>query len=952
MQEKDMLNELIVESKEHLQNIEPDLLELEEKGDGVSDSLINRVFRAIHSIKGGFGFFGLTKIVSLSHAMENVMSRIRDKKISVSADVTDALLLGIDTLRVMLDDVDASDGVSIEDELNKLKPHLEASSVQEAGTNSRKEIEARSESSEIQKDIHELHPRLTDSQLMDAVRNGKLVYHVSLDPVNDVAGNDISFTDLFTHWERLGEILDCIPDRETMEKETTELHSDVSVIYATVLEADLISEGINVPQEKIYALDLNGIKEKLKDKGNEQSQSDGAKGPVSDSASAKGKKYEPRIEEALRVKVSLLNNLMTYAGELVLARNQLVQLMNRPFASSVEAQKTIRDTADLVKHSLMKSQGEKKGALSAPVPVPVPQIETEVAHIEKSLKDSLNFHLSDIQGINSIIQNIDMVTTILQEHIMQTRMQPISVVFSKFPRVIRDLAKKLGKEISLTQIGQEVELDKSIIELLSDPLTHLVRNCADHGIESPDTRIKAGKNSRGEVLLRAYQEGGKVIIQIEDDGAGIDPEKIKAKAIEKGVIEEEAAAELPDKDAYMLIFTPGFSTAQEVSDVSGRGVGMDVVKSNIERLGGTVEVDSVLGMNTTITMKLPLTLAIIPSLIITAEDRRFAIPQVGLEEVVRIRTRDITEKIEQVHGSEVLRLRGKLLPIIRLSKVLGLESTFSDPRNGGASPDMRQRWSDRRKKKGDTQEDNGERRTGNKDRRHSLSNAIKVVVLRLDNHMFGLVVDDVQDSEEIVVKPLPEYLKSSICYSGATIMGDGRVAMIIDPNGVAQMADLHFDELEKESSEEKHRYEKEWDKQLDVLVFSIGGTEHFAVDLADVARIEKRKADELEKVGKNEFLKYEHSSLHILRLENILPVQGPSEKSEDLLVIVPKSTGVPFGIITHAVEDAVRTELTIDATTIKGTGIEGTALINHKMVIVVKMAALVEYMENKVGQTA
>ena len=300
------------------------------------------------------------------------------------------------------------------------------------------------------------------------------------------------------------------------------------------------------------------------------------------------------------------------------------------------------------------------------------EVETELERLKKDLESLFSFRLGEVHGINAMVQNLDMVTSVIQENIMQTRMQPMSIVMGKFPRLIRDLAKSLGKEIDLITIGQDVEVDKSIVELLSDPLTHLVRNSADHGIEAPEVREKCGKSRCGQIILRAFHEGGKVNVEISDDGAGIDPEKIRRHAISRGILTEKAAQAMSERELQAIIFMPGFSTAEQVSNVSGRGVGMDVVKTNIERMGGTIEIQSEPGSGTSMILRLPLTLAIIPSLIVSTEGRRFAIPQMSLEEIVRIRSGDVTRKIERIQGSEVLRLRGKLLPLVRLAEVLDL----------------------------------------------------------------------------------------------------------------------------------------------------------------------------------------------------------------------------------------------------------------------------------------
>ena len=935
MQDKEMLNELIVESREHLESIEPDLLELEQKGANVPPELINRVFRAVHSIKGGFGFFAVEPVVRLSHAMETVMSRVRDAEQPVVASLTDALLLGVDKLRTLLDDVGNADTIPVEDELARLAPFIENSPAPPAAGSAQGVAQPR------ETELSE-HPLLSDTAVFDALRNGKHIYQVTLEAGQHLDNLPQKLSEMLTTWESFGDILDCVPPRSQLERKRSlaSLKKPIQVVFATVLEADLIAEGLELASEQILSIDTAGYREKLaRQDEKKSSQEPPDQGHPSSGVSApRAQRTEPRIEEALRVKIGLLNSLMNQAGELVLGRNQLLQTMGRRFSDTPEAQRIITSFMDTIRtalEALTNTTEKEKRAGSA---------RTYLPQLEKRLRDELGFSLGSVQGVNAIVQNINMVTSELQENIMQTRMQPLSVVFNKFPRIMRDLAKSVGKEITLTLSGQEVELDKSIIELLSDPLTHLIRNCADHGIETPQQRSEQGKSREGMVVLRACQEGGKVIIEIQDDGAGLDPARIGTKAVEKGVITREKLDTLSEREINALIFAPGFSTAETVSNISGRGVGMDVVRTNIERLGGTVEIESEKGQGTLVSMKLPLTLAIIPSLIVTAEDRRFAIPQVGLEEVVRIRAKDVTSRIERVHDSEVLRLRATLLPLVRLARVLDIEPTWVNPQTGEREPDHRSRWSDRRgRSPHPPSSEEAQKRTAVADRRDSVHNAVKVIVLRIDTSLFGLVVDDVLDSEEIVVKPLPDFLKGCQVYAGTTIMGDGRIAMILDPNGVAAQAQLRFDALEKELQKEQEEARTAARAQVeDMLLFSLGGPEHLAVSLASIARIEKRSRSEIERIGNSEFLHYENRSLRLVRLDTLIPVQPGDQTDESLLVIVPRHDGQPVGFVAQRVEDTVQTECMLDTHSVAAPGIAGSTIIGGNLTVVVDIPALLD----------
>ena len=324
---------------------------------------------------------------------------------------------------------------------------------------------------------------------------------------------------------------------------------------------------------------------------------------------------------------------------------------------------------------------------------------------------------------------------------MRTRMQPIGAVFSRFPRVARDLSSKLGKQCDIVMDGKEVEVDKTILEAIGDPLTHLVRNSIDHGVEQPEVRTAAGKKAKGTVTLRAYHQAGKVRIDVADDGAGIEPTRLRQKAVEKGVITAEQASRMGDRETVRLIFHPGFSMAEKITDVSGRGVGMDVVRTNIEKLGGTVDVESVPTKGTTIQITLPLTLAIIPSLIVGAGDECFVVPQVNVLELVRVRAGEVGEQITKVKDAEVVRLRGELLPIVRIDDVLQASQAAQA---GGATTGPR---------------------------------PMSIVVIETGHRRYGLVVDKIVDSEEIVVKPLGRHIKGCTCLAGATILGDGNVGV-------------------------------------------------------------------------------------------------------------------------------------------------------------------------------
>ncbi len=530
-------------------------------------------------------------------------------------------------------------------------------------------------------------------------------------------------------------------------------------------------------------------------------------------------------ETHVRVDVHLLDKLMNLAGELVLSRNRLVQIATQ---------------------------------------------------------------LSDPELITAN-QRMSLVVTDLQEQIMKTRMQPIGNVFNKFPRIVRDLSRGAKKQVQLRIEGAETELDRSIIEVIKDPLTHMVRNSIDHGIESPEIRIQKDKPAIGTLVMRAYHEGGQVIIEIQDDGAGIDPEKVKAKAIEKGVITPEQAATISDREALMLIFQPGFSTAEQVTNISGRGVGMDVVKTNIEKLGGTVELNSEKGLGTTVRIKIPLTLAIIPALIVRSGGQRYAIPQVNLVELVRLSTEAMEKNVQVIGNSEFYRLRGQILPLIRLNRVLKCEEC---------------------------------------DDKESSSSGLNIVVLNSGDRQFGLVVDAINDSEEIVVKPLGQHLKHINCYAGTTLMGDGRVALILDVVGIASTLNLRAEDSKRQTTLVSDKLSGEDERQF-LLLFTIAEDEYFALPLALVNRLDKVSIADIEIVGGKEVIQFRGHSMPVIRLENYLPISPlPEQDHYHLIIFHMNEKDIAF--LVSRIDDSLDTSVEVEDEAFKQEGILGSAILKDR----------------------
>jgi two-component system chemotaxis sensor kinase CheA len=550
----------------------------------------------------------------------------------------------------------------------------------------------------------------------------------------------------------------------------------------------------------------------------------------------------------IRVSVTVLDRLMNLAGELVLARNQLLQ--------SAEA-----------------------GGDGLP---------------------------------DSVVARVNQVTSELQETIMQTRLQMVGTVFNKFPRVVRDLSQALGKQCQLILEGQEVELDKSIIEAIGDPLTHLVRNSIDHGIESPQARLLAGKPAEGTITLRACHQAGKVNISIRDDGAGIDVARIRDKAVGRGIINADQARTMSDREALQLIFQPGFSLAEKVTQVSGRGVGMDVVKTNIERLGGTVSVETVVGSGTQLTVKLPLTLAIVPALIVCSQGRRYAIPQTNISELVRVKADEIAKRIQHIKGAEVLRLRGDLLPLVRLDTVLDLPLPDAAGRPSAASAAPSCGPGESGVGRGEDPPCAARRKVRN------------IIVVETAHLRYGLIVEQLFDSEEIVVKPLGRHLKDCPCLAGATILGDGAVALILDVAAIATHCHLLVPDQE-DASKKAGAGGAAAQERPTVLIFRNHPDEQFAVPMQLIARLERIRTGQIQRVGGQKVLEYRDRSLPLLSLEDHIRA-CPCPESKSAYVVVFNFARREVGLLVQEVVDIHDFDADLDAVLFREPGVIGSAM--------------------------
>ncbi len=911
-----LLEDFVVESGELLTQAESDLLALDLDESPVDPALINRIFRAVHSVKGAAGFFGFSVIGDLSHVMENLLMQLREGELTPSTEMIDTLLKTNDRLKLLVASCTTSNEEKIDAELTMLNVFLaplKGAAAHHSLLPSTKAVQPETDQPGRDAQTSVAKPKLSPPESQqDRVqeyqlsiekraelgRNGFRLYRLEISGGDHLDQQGLTIYEFLKAVNSVGEVLHCSVDPETVVQMTDEQRAELSIqVHAsTVLEPALAAVGFGIPADCIHDIPLkpkalvtqdrspspegpsmgptNQSKQRLLQPQRRLPQ----KAPSADSSqsAADAERGVFPLQETVRVKTSVLNALMETAGEMVLARNRLMRC--------------------------------------------------------------LTHHADGIEGLSPILQQMSTITSEVQEQIMRTRLQPIGSLFGRFNRLMRDLSSKLQKKIKFKTRGGDVELDRTIIEGLADPLNHLLRNSCDHGIESPSEREAANKDQEGTVSITAYHEAGMVNIDVEDDGGGIDVEFIKEKALYRGLMSLEQLDQLSDHEALNLIQMPGLSTAEEITDLSGRGVGMDVVRTNIENLGGTVEITSQKGLGSKITLKLPLTLAIVSSLIVETQGQCFALPQVGLEEAIRIKPGG-NDVIERVRGADVLRHRGKLLPIVRLADVLELKQAYIDPETGTSRPERRRNLSDQRFSGPAVFGDQPEGRM--EERRRPLSNVQRILVLRVGRNRFGLMVDYIVDNEEIVVKPLSSFVRGCPCFSGVTILGDGTISMILDPVGIVQQAGLKFDELEREEQiTGRTEQELSMREPLSIVLLSNDTEETFAVPLSQISRIEKIRTADIDRIGDEEFLQYRGAPLPLVRIHRYLPVQHPATEPATMNVLIPKLYHRRVGLVTARVIDAIETEVNLDRQTIAGDGLFGSAVVNGKIVLLLNIHEL------------
>lgn len=943
----DLLKVFVEEAVEHLSSIENGFLAMEKSADAFDAELVNRIFRAAHSIKGGAGFIGLLNIKDLSHKMETILGRLRKEKQVSNPNIINCLLLATDVLKNLIANVETSDGMDIcraMESLNAVDMEAPASPV--------KEIHPPPEGNMTHPPVQDIFIKMAipENDVLQAGNEGKYIYILRMDAASDERINGRTheqiIDDIKAYTTFLSSRTMSACDAVSNEGNTSGRHTFLFVAFACALSLEDVTLLLEVSPKNLFqvdklvspplhedsdaafdfeAPDATRLRSEQVPAGLEA----GATGIDSESpleirvsgtdpktldVMQPGSENEPFAEvipASIRVNIHLLDSLMNLAGELVLSRNQLL--------------KAIAD----------KDQGNTE----------------------------------------NVGKRVDSLTSDLRKVIMLTRMQPVGNLFNRFHRIVRNLSRELGKEIELVLEGTEVELDRTLLEAMSDPLNHLIRNAVDHGIETIDVRKQCGKVKTGRITLRAFNEAGQVVIEVSDDGAGIDPEKVAAVAVAKGFVSEEHVRIMVQKDKLNLIFIPGFSTAGKVSDLSGRGVGMDVVKTNLDNIGGLIDMVSTPSMGTRIQIKLPLTLAIIPSQIISSEGERFAIPQMNLEELLRIPAGSVKDRIERVGNAEVVRLRGKLLPLVRLTDVLKIERTFIDPKTCQRAKDRRQTLSDRRSKKSPMFEEDSSPQAESPqgaeepllltsalsssgssdltlcretvDRRQRAKSALNIAVVSTGQIKYGLIVEAFHDSEEIVVKSLGRHLKACRGYAGATIMGDGKVALILDVNNLSEMAGLFSVSGTRRAVEVARTAEKVISPaadMLNLLVFRNAEVEQFALPLNQVLRVEKVRLCDIQSFGKFRSIQFRGANLPVFSIDEVARVQKLAAH-EYLLVIVFMVAGRELGLLAIGPVDAVLTHAGIDGGLLKQPGIMGSIILDGKTTLIVDVLDLIRCLQ-------
>ncbi len=820
----DLLSEFLTATNESLAELDVELVQLEQNPN--DQELLGNIFRLMHTIKGTCGFLGLPRLESVAHAGENVLGKVRDGEMEVTPETVTVILESIDQIRVLLEQLEATE-TEPEGDDSDLIARLNAF-AEGGGAGSAPAEAAAAEAPAAAQEAPEAPEAPEASEKSDSSE-------VSLDELEAAFQAAKGPEELAVEAAAKGAPAE--GEAETASEPASEQPAADEAAAAQPAAAT------QAPAKPTPA----PAKSKAK-----------AGTPAGDAKAADGKKEGSVANQSLRVNVDVLENLMTMVSELVLTRNQLLQIL--------------------------RSQSESEFA-------------------------------APLQRLNHVVSE-------LQEGVMATRMQPIGNAWAKLPRIIRDLAHELGKKIDLVMKGAETELDRQVLELIKDPLTHMVRNSADHGLEMPADRLAAGKPETGQVILNAFHEGGHIIIEISDDGKGLSSEKIKEKCIENGLAGEADLDTMTEQQIQQFIFKAGFSTAAEVTSVSGRGVGMDVVRTNIEKIGGTIELTSVEGRGTKFVIKIPLTLAIVSALIVECASERFAIPQLSVVELVRA-SAHTEHTIERINGTPVLRLRNRLLPLVNLRDLLKLEPVAAEETVVTAD-DSDGKESEVVEIGNESQPTDDASVSQDEAAAASDEEEVFIVVAQIGTYSMGIIVDRVFDTEEIVVKPVAPILRDIQLFSGNTILGDGSVVMILDPNGIAATTgEISVGEGGEDEVADTQNVTS--GDSVAMLVFNAVDDTPKAVPLALVARLEEIDLSRVEFSNGQYVVQYRGQLMPLVLMNR--DEKLASEGRQPVLVFSDRnrSMGLVVKEIVDIVEDRMNIELSSDRD-----GYIGTAVIDDK----------------------
>lgn len=670
------LDIFIEESKEHLQNMNQILLKLETATDDLT--LLNEIFRIAHTLKGMSGTMGYVRMANLTHEMENVLQSIRNKEIEVNEYIIDILFECFDTLEAYVNELGNSgvEGDYDPKPLIKKLTNIMNNNTESNGVNEENTQEEDNNDDDDDEFTIELE-EITNNVINKASQSNFNSFKIKVELNHNCMLKAARAFIVFNTLEKFGEVIKSKPSAEEIEDEKFDNYFEV--IFITKLDDKTIENEISKISEieKVVIEKIQSSinkKQTTEDKPVKNTEKSMNYGKNPNNKAAKSKKVKSRTSKTVRVDIDRLDNLMNLVSELII-------------------------------------------------------IKTRLEDIEDSKVNA---------NMNEAVEYLERITTSLHDAVMKVRMVPIERVFNRFPRMVRDLTKELGKEINLFMTGEETEVDRTVIDEIGDPLIHLLRNSIDHGIEEPKEREELGKPNSGNVYLRAYPDGNNVVIEVEDDGKGISIDKVKNKAIAKGLLTEEATIGMKDQEIINYLFKPGFSTAEKISDISGRGVGLDVVKTKIESLGGLVEVHSEYNKGSKFIIRLPLTLAIIQALMVMIGDEKYALPLNSIKEIATIKT----DTIRKVQNQEVVLFRNNTLPILRMNEILQVDTSHEDKEE------------------------------------------LIIVVVKKGDKTAGLVVDNLIGQQEVVIKSLGKYLAGIKVIAGATILGNGQIALIVDPNSL------------------------------------------------------------------------------------------------------------------------------------------------------------------------